>query len=114
MGEQAPIVIILAPLFGALLIAFVGIRFKGLCLPLTLGALAVSLTATVETFRTVLAKGAFVYLLGGPGATGGREGDLDRDRVSCGFYQRACVVGNCCGLAVGCDIFPHPGRSRDS
>ena len=65
MGEQAPIIIVLAPLFGALLIAFVGIRFKALCLPVTLGALAVSLVATVETFRTVLAKGEFVYLLGG-------------------------------------------------
>ncbi|MGK0189750.1 MAG: multicomponent Na+:H+ antiporter subunit D [Verrucomicrobiales bacterium] len=65
MGEQAPIIIILAPLFGALLIAFLGFRFKALCLPLTVVALLVSLAATVETFRTVLAKGEFIYLLSG-------------------------------------------------
>ncbi|MDA0811290.1 MAG: proton-conducting transporter membrane subunit [Verrucomicrobia bacterium] len=52
-------------MFGALLIAFVGIRFKALCLPVTLGALTVSLAATIETFRTVLSEGEFIYLISG-------------------------------------------------
>lgn len=86
MGEQAPAIIILAPLFGALLIALAGIRFKALCLPVTVGALALSLAAAVETFRTVLAKGESLYLLGGWRRLGGGDG------ISIGIEYRVDAI----------------------
>ena len=86
MGEQAPALIVLAPLFGAILIALIGIRFKAICLPITVVALVTSLAATLETFRTVLAKGEFVYLLGGWKRLGGGEG------IAIGIEYRVDVI----------------------
>ena len=86
MGEQAPAVIILAPLFGALLVALAGIRFKAVCLPVTVAALTVSLGAAVETFRVVLEKGEFLYLLGGWERLGQGEG------IAIGIEYRVDVI----------------------
>ena len=65
MAEQFPILIIIAPLFGALLIALLGFRFPKTCLPVVLLALAASVVAAVGTFLTVLETGPQTYNVSG-------------------------------------------------
>ena len=65
MTEQFPILIIIAPLFGAILIALLGFRHQSLCLPTVLGSLAISCAAAVGTFLKVLEQGTVLYNLSG-------------------------------------------------
>ncbi len=65
MAEQFPILIVIAPLFGALLVALLGFRFPKMCLPLALLSLAVSLVSAVGTFLSVLETGPQIYSLSG-------------------------------------------------
>ena len=65
MVEQFPIIIIIAPLFGAILIALLGFRFQSLCLPAVVGSLAISLAAAVGAFLKVLEQGTVLYNLSG-------------------------------------------------
>jgi len=65
MVENAPILIVLAPLFGALASVLLGARRREWCVPLAVGALALSLGAALVTFGRVLAEGEVRYRLGG-------------------------------------------------
>ena len=65
MVEQFPIIIIIAPLFGAILIALLGFRFQAISLPVVVGSLAISLVSAVGTFLSVLKQGTLLYNLSG-------------------------------------------------
>lgn len=66
MTEQFPAVIVLAPLFGSLLVVLFGRRHEGVCLPLVVVSLVVSVVAAVGTCMAVLeAGGPISYHMGG-------------------------------------------------
>ena len=65
MAEQLPALILLAPLFGALLVGLAGPRDRRVCFPVVLGALAVSLCSAVGVLVRVLAGGPVDYFVGG-------------------------------------------------
>lgn len=65
MIEQLPIIILLAPLFGALLIGLIGLRDYRVCFPIVLSALSVSFAAAVVTAFRVFANGPISYFIGG-------------------------------------------------
>ncbi len=65
MLEQAPIFILLLPLFAAVCVILVGPWKAGFCLPIVLLALAGSVVASVATFSQVLQHGHVQYFLGG-------------------------------------------------
>ncbi len=65
MADQSPVIVVVAPLFAALLAGLIGMREKRACLPLTLLGLVVSLSAAIVLFRRVLAEGEVRYFLGG-------------------------------------------------
>jgi multicomponent Na+:H+ antiporter subunit D len=65
MIEQLPIVILLAPLFGALLIGLIGLRDHRVCFPIVLFALGVSLAAVITTALRVFANGPIDYFVAG-------------------------------------------------
>jgi multicomponent Na+:H+ antiporter subunit D len=64
-AEQFPIFIVIVPLFSAFFISVAGAADKRSCYPLAVGALAVSLYASVETLFQVLEQGVVRYRLGG-------------------------------------------------
>lgn len=65
MAEHAPVIILLAPLFGSLLVILLGMKTKAACLPVSLVTMAVSLSAAFATLMQVLAQGEIRYRLGG-------------------------------------------------
>jgi multicomponent Na+:H+ antiporter subunit D len=65
MAENAPIIIVIAPLFGALAVILLGSRKREWCVPIAAGALGLALAASLVTFGHVLAHGEFRYRLGG-------------------------------------------------
>ncbi len=65
MSEQFPIIIVLAPLFGALLVGLVGPKYPGICFPITCIALFASLCAAVCTAGQVHLHGPIEYFVGG-------------------------------------------------
>ncbi len=65
MADQFPAILVLAPLFGALLLGLVGDRDHRLCLPVVAASLGTSLYAAVGLLRRVLAEGPVNYFLGG-------------------------------------------------
>ena len=65
MADQAPILILLFPLFGAVLVSLAGPWKKQICLPVVLIALVGSLACSVTTFQQVLQYGEVQYFLGG-------------------------------------------------
>ena len=65
MSEQFPIIIVIAPLFGAIAIALTGFRFPGSCFAIVLLTMAVASVAAVGTFASVLDSGTQIYNLSG-------------------------------------------------
>ncbi|MCX8237890.1 MAG: monovalent cation/H+ antiporter subunit D family protein [Akkermansiaceae bacterium] len=65
MSDQLPIIIVLAPLFGALIIGLVGSRDHRVCVPVVLVALLTSLIAVIGTLTQVLETGPVDYFVGG-------------------------------------------------
>ncbi|MBL9159676.1 MAG: monovalent cation/H+ antiporter subunit D family protein [Verrucomicrobiales bacterium] len=65
MSEHFPALILLAPLFGALVIGLFGLRDHRVCLPATLSALAVSLFAAIALARQVATGGPVDYFMAG-------------------------------------------------
>ncbi|MFT6498470.1 MAG: multicomponent Na+:H+ antiporter subunit D, partial [Akkermansiaceae bacterium] len=65
MSDQLPILIVLAPLFGALIIGLVGSRDHRVCVPVVLVALLTSLIAVIGTLIQVLETGPVDYFVGG-------------------------------------------------
>ncbi len=64
-AEQIPIFIVIVPLLSAFFISIAGAADRRFCYPLTIGALALSLYASVETLFQVLERGVVRYRLGG-------------------------------------------------
>ncbi|RKX30863.1 MAG: hypothetical protein DRP71_14350 [Verrucomicrobia bacterium] len=65
MADQAPLLILLFPLFGAVTISLIGPWKKQLCLPVAIVATIGSLAAALTAFCDVLQVGQVQYFLGG-------------------------------------------------
>lgn len=65
MLEQLPVLILLAPLFGALFIGLVGLRDRRACFPIALTALVISLGSAIGAGRRAFTEGPYNYFLGG-------------------------------------------------
>lgn len=65
MSEHFPVLLLLAPLFGAVFIGFFGGREPRVCLPLALSSLVVSLVSSLEILRRVAADGHWDYFVAG-------------------------------------------------
>lgn len=65
MGDQLPAIIVLAPMFGAMLVALFGNRDHRVCFPIVLASLLVSLFAAVAAAQRVFTTGAIDYFVGG-------------------------------------------------
>ena len=65
IGDQFPVIMILAPMFGAILVILLGIRYPKQSLPVTLVTMGLSLFAAVMTCVRVLNEGVQTYLLSG-------------------------------------------------
>lgn len=65
MSDQLPILVLVAPLFGALLVGLWGMRDHRACYPLVLGALLVAFGSAVSLLVRVVNRGAIDYFVGG-------------------------------------------------
>ncbi|NNE92929.1 MAG: monovalent cation/H+ antiporter subunit D family protein [Verrucomicrobiales bacterium] len=65
MADQFPAIIVLAPLFGALIVGLAGSRDHRICFPVVLVSLAVSLFASLGVFLQVLQSGPVSYFMSG-------------------------------------------------
>ncbi len=65
MSEQLPALILLAPLFGALLIGLVGMRDRRACFPVACTALVISLGSAIGAGMRAFREGPYNYFLGG-------------------------------------------------
>ena len=65
MVDQIPAILVLAPLFGALLIGLVGIRDNRQCFPIALATLLVPCFASIAAAHRVFTVGAMDYFVGG-------------------------------------------------
>ena len=65
MIEQLPIIIVLAPLFGALIVCLLGSKNHNACFCIALLSLFVSLSAAVLTVQRVFLEGPVSYFVGG-------------------------------------------------
>lgn len=65
MVDQIPALLVLAPLFGALLIALIGHRDHRVCFPIALVSLAVTLAGAIAAAHEVFTNGPMNYFVGG-------------------------------------------------
>lgn len=65
MSEHLPALVLLAPLFGTLVIGLFGLRDHRVCLPVTLACLAVSLFSAIGLILRVSSGGPVDYFMGG-------------------------------------------------
>jgi multicomponent Na+:H+ antiporter subunit D len=65
MLEQLPALILLAPLFGALLIGLVGLHDRRACFPIAFASLVVSLASALGAAMRAFTGGAYNYFIGG-------------------------------------------------
>jgi len=65
MGDQLPAIIVLAPMFGAILVGLLGNRDHRICFPIVITSLLVSLCATIAAAQEVFTTGAIDYFVGG-------------------------------------------------
>ena len=65
MAEQLPIIIVLAPLFGSLIVCLIGARNHGACLAISVVSLVTALAAAVGTCWQVYSTGPIDYFVGG-------------------------------------------------
>lgn len=65
MSEHFPVLVLVAPLFGALAVGLFGMKDHRVCLPVVLTALGVSLAAAVGILLRVLAQGPLDYFVAG-------------------------------------------------
>ena len=73
MIEQYPIILVIAPLFGAMLVSLLGLWRSDVCIPVVFAALAVSVGSALVTAVRVAHTGPVSYFLG-------RMGLAPRDR----------------------------------
>ncbi len=64
MVPQSPALVVVIPLIFAFLIVLLGWWRKGLCYPITIGALSISFLASLDTLHTVLTAGTIHYYFG--------------------------------------------------
>ena len=65
MTEHFPVLIVIAPLFGALLCGLFGMRDHRVCLPIALAALGFSLACACGLLIRVADSGPVSYFVGG-------------------------------------------------
>ncbi len=65
MVEQYPIIVLMVPLFGALLVGLVGMADRRICFPITITALAISFLVSIGLLRQVIDTGVIQYFVGG-------------------------------------------------
>ncbi len=65
MLEQLPAVILLAPLFGALLISLFGLRERRACFPVAFASLLIALASAIGAGTRAFTGGAYDYFIGG-------------------------------------------------
>ena len=65
MVDQIPALLVLAPLFGALLVALIGHRDHRVCFPIALASLSVTLIGAIAAAQHVFAHGPMDYFVGG-------------------------------------------------
>lgn len=65
MVDQLPAILVLAPLFGALLVGLIGDRDHRVCFPITLASLLIALAAALTSAYQVVEKGEINYFMGG-------------------------------------------------
>ncbi|MDF1823532.1 MAG: monovalent cation/H+ antiporter subunit D family protein [Verrucomicrobiales bacterium] len=65
MVDQIPALLVLAPLFGALLVALVGQRDHRVCFPIAIASLSVTLIGAIAAAQHVFANGPMNYFVGG-------------------------------------------------
>ena len=82
MADQAPLLILLFPLFGAVIVSLVGPWKKQLCLPVVIIAMTGSLAAALTAFCNVLQYGQVQYFLGGWDSPRGIGIELRIDHVN--------------------------------
>ncbi|MDF1811578.1 MAG: monovalent cation/H+ antiporter subunit D family protein [Verrucomicrobiales bacterium] len=68
MIDQLPVIIVLAPLFGALLVGLIGAKNHSACPPIAFSVLLISLISTIVTAMMVSSGGPIDYYVGGWGA----------------------------------------------
>lgn len=65
MSDQLPAIIVLTPLFGAILVGLLGSRDHRVCFPITLASLLVSFAAVIAAAARVFREGPIDYFMGG-------------------------------------------------
>jgi len=65
MSEHFPVLVLVAPLFGAIAIGLFGMKDHRVCLPVALAALGVSLASAIGILLRVLAQGPLDYFVAG-------------------------------------------------
>lgn len=65
MSEQLPAVLVLAPLFGALLVTLVGWKDHRVCFPIAVTTLFITLLASIAAAHQVFTTGTIDYFVGG-------------------------------------------------
>ncbi len=65
MNDQLPAIIVLAPMFGALLVSLVGNRDHRICFPVALVSLVISMGAAIAATQQVFTSGPIDYFMGG-------------------------------------------------
>ncbi len=65
MSDQLPVLVLLAPLFGALIVGLWGMRDHRACFPLALVSLSISLFSALGLLIGVIANGPIDYFVGG-------------------------------------------------
>jgi multicomponent Na+:H+ antiporter subunit D len=65
MSEQYPVLVLLIPLFTALLVGFVGMANRRICYPLVVAAMAACVADAIGILHRVLAEGPISYVVGG-------------------------------------------------
>lgn len=65
MVDQIPAILVLSPLFGALLVALIGQRDHRVCFPIALASLSVTLIGAIAAAEHVFAHGPMNYFMGG-------------------------------------------------
>jgi multicomponent Na+:H+ antiporter subunit D len=65
MGEQLPALVVLIPMFTAMAVILVGLRWRGMCFPLTMAGLVLTLGAALGIMKQVMVEGPVDYFMGG-------------------------------------------------
>ena len=65
MVDQYPIIVLLVPLFGALVVGLAGMTDRRICFPMTIAALTVSLVTSLGILQRVIDGGVIRYFVGG-------------------------------------------------